>query len=137
MGHGPKVAAQCLVLTPGGSQERVAGRDPSGMWLVTTQGFYSVVAHRTKPEHLLVRARAREDLEALRLQLPSIELHEDASADYRWRAEVHRDDWRRTVMQLVDRIDYDNFKNEVARRQGMKREAVYHRVWRELQRLQP
>ena len=114
----------------------MAGSDLSWMWLVTTQGFYSVVAHRTRPEHLLVRARAREDLEALRLQIPSIELNEDPSADYRWRAEVHREDWRRALIQLVDRIDYDNFKDAVARRHGMKREAVYHRVWRELLRLQ-
>jgi hypothetical protein len=36
------------------------------MWLVTTQGFYSVVAHRGDPDRVLVRARVREDLEALR-----------------------------------------------------------------------
>ena len=40
------------------------------MWLFTTQGFYSVVAHRRDPDRLLVRARAREDLEALRDQIP-------------------------------------------------------------------
>ena len=106
------------------------------MWLVTTQGFYSVVAHRTKPEHLLVRARAREDLEALKKQIPSLEPCEDPHADYRWRVEVHRDEWRRALVQLSDRIDYDNFKSAVATRQGMKREAVYHRVWRELLRIQ-
>ncbi|MEX2193902.1 MAG: hypothetical protein WD844_01330 [Thermoleophilaceae bacterium] len=105
------------------------------MWLITTQGFYSVVAHRTRPEHVLVRARAREDLEALREQIPTLELYEDAGADYRWRADVHRDHWRGALIQLADRVDYDNFKNAVAARQGMKREAVYHRVWRELLRL--
>ena len=29
------------------------------MWLFTTQGFYSVVAHRDDPETLIVRARTR------------------------------------------------------------------------------
>lgn len=117
-------------------QEWLAAGDLIGMWLVTTQGFYSVVAHRTRPDHVLVRARAREDLEALRRQIPSLESYEDERADYHWRAEVHRDDWRRALIQLADLVDYDNFKGAVAKRQGMKREAVYHRVWSELLRIQ-
>ena len=35
------------------------------MWLITTQGFYSAVEHREDPERLIVRARTREDIEAL------------------------------------------------------------------------
>lgn len=42
------------------------------MWLFTTQGFYSAVAHRSDPSRAIVRARAREDLEALRHQIPSL-----------------------------------------------------------------
>lgn len=48
---------------------------------------------------------------------------------------MHRDDWQRAVVQLAERMDYDNFKDAVGAQQGMRREAVYHRVWRELLRL--
>ncbi len=49
------------------------------MWLVTTQGFYSAVAHRDDPDKVLVRGRTRGDIEALREQIPSIEPFEDES----------------------------------------------------------
>lgn len=106
------------------------------MWLVTTQGFYSVVAHRERPGRLLIRARVREDLEALRAQIPEIAPYEDREADYRWRAEVSVEEWRDALIVLARGIDYDNFKDAVAERQGFEREAVYHRVWSELLRLQ-
>lgn len=61
------------------------------MWLITTQGFYSVVAHRNRPDILLVRARAHADIEALRDQILDLEPYEDPRADYRWRTEVSRE----------------------------------------------
>lgn len=106
------------------------------MWLVTTQGFYSVVAHRGDPDRVLVRARVREDLEALRQQIAGIEPVETPGADYRWRAEVSRDEWQGALAALGGGIDYDNFKTAVAEQQGWKREAVYHKVWAALARLQ-
>ncbi|MFN8150301.1 MAG: hypothetical protein U0R24_04125 [Solirubrobacterales bacterium] len=51
------------------------------MWLFTTQGFYSVVAHRDDPETLIVRGRTREDIEALREQILDIDPFEDGRAD--------------------------------------------------------
>lgn len=39
---------------------------------------------------VIVRARAREDLEALKEQIPSLRIFEDADADYRYRAEKGR-----------------------------------------------
>jgi hypothetical protein len=77
-----------------------------------------------------------EDIEALREQIPGIEPFEDANADYRWRAEVTRHEWKRALSGLSDRIVYDNFKNAVADRQGWERERVYHQVWGALTRLQ-
>jgi hypothetical protein len=106
------------------------------MWLVTTQGFYSAVAHRTSSEHVLVRARTRDDLEALRRQIPDIEPFEDLDADYRHRAVVTRAEWVSAVAQLASEIDYDNFKNAVAARQGSARAGIYGRVWSELLSLQ-
>jgi D-Tyr-tRNAtyr deacylase len=106
------------------------------MWLFTTQGFYSVVAHRRAPDKLIVRSRAREDLEALREQIPNLRVFSDQTADYRWRAVVTRAEWVAAVAQLATDIDYDNFKNAVAGRQGADRERLYERVWAELRALQ-
>ena len=106
------------------------------MWLLTTQGFYSVVAHRDDPDKLLVRARTRADIEALGEQIPAIEPFEDPAADYRYRAVVSRAEWLVALAQLVTELDYDNFKNAVAGRQGSERAALYGVLWRELRRLQ-
>jgi hypothetical protein len=106
------------------------------MWLLTTQGFYSVVAHRDDPDKLLVRTRTRDDIEALREQIPSLEPFEDRCADYRHRAIVTRAEWVAALAELVGEIGYDNFKDAVAARQGSERAALYGVLWRELRRLQ-
>lgn len=106
------------------------------MWIVTTQGFLSAVAHRDEPDSVIVRARTREDIEALRRQIPDIEPFEDAAADYRHRAVVSRAEWVSAVAQLASEIEYDNFKSEVARCQGPERASLYGRVWAVLRTLQ-
>ena len=106
------------------------------MWVTTTQGFYSAVAHRDDPERVIVRARTREDIEALRSQIPDLDPFEDPSADYRHRAIVTKAEWVVALAELASEIDYDNFKNAVARTQGPERAHVYAGVWSELLRLQ-
>lgn len=106
------------------------------MWLITTQGFYSAVAHRDHPELIIVRARTREDIEALRRQIPSLEPVQNAGTDYRWRAAVGRDQWEAACAALAAEIDYPNFKNAVAERQGSWRHDVYAKVWSVLFALQ-
>jgi hypothetical protein len=106
------------------------------VWLVTSRGFYSVVAHRDDPEAVLVRARAREDLEALEAVLGQVEIAETPDRDYRWRTTVSRRAWSGAAVLLMADIDYPNFKDEVARRQGAARAGVYHDVWATLLRLQ-
>ena len=106
------------------------------MWVFTTQGFYSVVADRNDPGQVLVRGRAREDLEALKGQIADLEIFEDRAADYRWRAYVSREQWRDAVAQIAEEIDYPNYKDAVAERQSHDRASVYGRVWSVLQSLQ-
>jgi len=106
------------------------------MWVVTTQGFYSVVELREDPSKVLVRARTREDMEALREQIPSLEPVEGAGTDYRWRAVVTREQWKYAVAELAEGIDYPNFKDAVAGRQGRVRAKTYLRVWSALRELQ-
>lgn len=106
------------------------------MWVITTQGFYSAVAHRDEPDCVIVRARTRDDIEALRRQIPDLEPFEDATADYRHRAVIDRAEWVAAVAQLASAIDYDNFKDEVAAEDGPARASIYSQVWGVLRRLQ-
>jgi|WetSurMetagenome_2_1015567.scaffolds.fasta_scaffold455993_2 hypothetical protein len=104
------------------------------MWLVTTFGFFSVVE---KPWDratgtLTVRARAREDLEALKARyLPGLgEVAEDEAADYRYRSQAPREQVVDAFARAVREIDYDNFKEAILSRQGWSRERIYHDAWR-------
>ena len=107
------------------------------MWVITTQGFYSAVAHRDEPDKVIVRARTREDIEALRRADPR---HRAVRGRRRPTTATARSSaapsGSRPLAQLASAIDYDNFKNAVAERQGPERAALYGVVWRELRRLQ-
>lgn len=106
------------------------------MWLFTPRGFFSVVADHDVPDSVLVRARAREDLEALREVAPHVEIRETPGRDYRFRTTLSRTDWSVALVVLAAEINYANFKDEVARRQGSGRATVYGRVWSTLLELQ-
>jgi hypothetical protein len=95
------------------------------MWLMTTRGFYSVVEHRDDADRLLVRARTREDIEAL-ADLVGSEPVWLGTADYAWRVETTRDEWKAAMQVLVGEITYPNFKSAI------KDDAhvhAYHQVW--------
>lgn len=101
------------------------------MWLYTTFGFYSVVAHRDLEDTLLVRARVQGDLEKLREVMPELGvIQETPDADYAYRAIITRPDLARGMTELVKYLDYPNFKNAVMERQGLARERAYEDVWR-------
>lgn len=110
------------------------------MWLVTTFGFFSVVEKPWDRETgtLTIRARARDDLEALKATyLPGLsEIREDPTADYRFRAQGQREQVAAAFAQAIRDIDYDNFKSAVGERQGHRRAAIYHSVWGALYRIQ-
>ena len=106
------------------------------MWLFTSMGFYSVVAHRDKPDHVLIRSRCRADLERLQ-ELASVnyvllaqrEILENAGSDYRYRIIAHRRDWEWLVPALMREIVYDNFKNEVHKLGEPARDEMHNQVW--------
>lgn len=100
------------------------------MWLFTKQGFYSAVEHRDDPERIIVRARAKKDLEALQVQIPNmIIFHGGAKADYPHRAIVSREEWTIAVARLAMELDYTNFKNSIA---DNRRHSTYLGVWTKL-----
>ena len=100
------------------------------MWLFTSIGFFSVVAHPDAQDAVIVRARARADLEALRDHvLGDLAILRTDQRDYRYRAVVARDEWAHAVQRLALEIDYPNFKAAVAVRQGPRRAHRYGEVW--------
>lgn len=110
------------------------------MWLITPIGFFSIVQKATDKgkDTLTVRARVRSDLEALRdTYIPSLgEIKESPTNDYRFRAIAPRSDVAAAAASMISGLDYSNFKSEIAKRQGCKREALYHDVWQALYQLQ-
>ena len=109
------------------------------MWLATDFGFFSVV-EKSDDIHentLTIRARVREDLETLRARcLPSLgPIADSASTDYRYRAKASREAFAIALSKIALDLNYSNFKNAVAVRQGKERAHVYSGVWSALAKL--
>lgn len=113
------------------------------MWVVTKDGFYSVVANRDDDSNLLVRCRVKAHAEALRdLVAPEAKIVDMPSADYRFRIVLSREDWRWYLLTAANDIDYDShFKEAVRDAQPKKhREAMYTamlKTWTAFSLLQP
>ncbi len=110
------------------------------MWLITPEGFFSIVEKAADKASgtLTIRARVASDLEALRrgslLELGATT--KGAGTDYRYRATAPREAIAKALARMVEGLQYSNFKNEVAKRQGHARAELYHDVWDVLYRMQ-
>jgi len=82
------------------------------MWLMTTRGFFSVVAHNADPDRVLIRARCRGDIDGVAgpLGREPVLL---ADADYPWRVEASRAEWSALLQELAAEITYPNFKSAI------------------------
>jgi len=122
------------------------------MWIFTKHGFFSAVCARqgngkrgqdVDPDRIMVRARVREHLDALKKRFPGLlggcEIQDSADTDYAYRLFVPKPDWVKVVAGLAEETDYDNFKSEVASHQG-RAGAAYerslHDVWSVMHKLQ-
>lgn len=101
------------------------------MWIFTSRGFISAVAHRDKPGHLMIRARRMGHLHAL---FPGEEITQTSNADYRYRITVPRVALMQMMEDQLQALTYDNFKNSID-------DHAYHdactEVWTAMHRLQP
>lgn len=100
------------------------------MWIFTTVGFFSVV-NNSQGGGLLVRARVKGDLDALRKQYMTDlgPTTHSKDRDYPYRAQISHDGYGAGLQRIAQDIDYTNFKSEVARVQGWPRERLYAKVW--------
>lgn len=101
------------------------------MWIFLNDSFLSVVAHQSRPDDLLVRARAPYDIERL---VPGAQVTKTIEADYRFRATVPRAVFARLLSEYASKIDYYNFKDSVS---DPKRAGLYLSVWRDMLPMQP
>lgn len=122
------------------------------MWLFTKYGFFSAVCARegdgrhgrkVDPNRLMIRARVRSHLDALRQQFPSLlgncEVQASLGTDYAFRIFVDKPVWAQVTAKLAEELDYDNFKAEVGRHQGAagsRYEHALHTVWEVMYELQ-
>lgn len=102
------------------------------MWLFTDFGFFSAVQHRDEPTKVMVRARARADLQALLDRnsfVGDVDIVTTRAADYPYRIVMDKSTWSEVASRAASNVDYDNFKWAVANRQGWGRADAYHHVW--------
>jgi hypothetical protein len=107
------------------------------MWLFTPTGFYSIV-QKEGDDVLTIRSRVANDLVALREQyLPMLSpITATPDADYAFRAKASHRDFAESLASMAASIDYGNFKDEVAKKQGDLRARAYADVWAVLWRFQ-
>jgi hypothetical protein len=122
------------------------------MWIFTKHGFFSAVCARQgngkhgQPvdlERIMVRARVRSHLDALKKQFPDLlnecDIQESAGTDYAYRLFMQKSAWMQVLAGLAEETDYDNFKTEVAHHQGNAGAAYEHSlhdVWSVMHKLQ-
>src|SRR6202158_3679584 len=100
------------------------------MWIMTTTGFVSLVHKDCHADELLVRARRPRDIQRL---LTGARVTKNTSADYLYRTTAKRVDLALALANVVDDINYGNFKSAVA---DERLHDAYFQVWAALARLQ-
>jgi hypothetical protein len=104
------------------------------MWIASTIGWLSVVRDRQTKGGVLVRPRAKADIDNLHRRFGKrykmTQPRSDETRDYRWRVSMKRRDWVKIVAQLASEVDYCNFKSAVhARPDQSNKDSAYLSVW--------
>ncbi len=112
------------------------------MWLMTTDGFYSVSRWDRQDEYenlLCIRARLPEHLEALRSKVAGLtEIAVSPGGDYRYRVWCVDGVFLDVLAALAAEIEYPNFKSAVLAKQGATAyEKALHSIWTVLSKIQP
>lgn len=102
------------------------------MWIFLNDAFLSIVQHRGRPGHLMVRARVEGDIERVFGEGVRV-ITTPAPADYRFRVTLERGEVVAAMERCVQAIDYPDFKSSVAEHD---RHHAYFGAWSSMQRLQ-
>jgi hypothetical protein len=101
------------------------------MWVMLNNAFFSIVSKDCAPDELMVRARRPGDIEKV---FPEAKVTEFTASDYHYRAAIKRTRIAYVLTNLVQEIDYSNFKNTV---RDKPLHDAYLRVWNAMADLQP
>ena len=102
------------------------------MWVFLNNSFLSIVENRNNKDELLVRSRIKGDIEKV---FPDSDVFEIENADYKYRSYIKKTDVSSKLKNLVEEINYDNFKNSISPDKS-ERYKSYLNVWTELRKLQ-
>jgi hypothetical protein len=100
------------------------------MWLFSQQGMFSIVEDQYSPEHLIVRARVKGDIERY---WPYAVVERTEHSDYLYRAPVPKTDVAEVIAKMVMDIDYANYKDSI---EDERRSMFYARVWANMATMQ-
>ena len=106
------------------------------MWLVTTEGFISLVQDREDPSVLQVRARLPEDISA---NFQGAEVFVAPGADYRYRARMPRRNVAEALAEAITKLDYTSHFKDVALERSpanAARYTAYYDTWSAMARMQ-
>ena len=93
------------------------------MWLCLQNGLLSVVADRSSPSRLVIRARRRKVLEEI---FPNVEITVSEQADYKYRVLEDRETFAKLVAKITAQVQYFNFKSSV---EDPDLYELYERFW--------
>lgn len=96
------------------------------MWVFLNNAMVSIVAHRQRPDDLLVRARIRGDLQRV---FPGHRVTRTPDADYLYRCVVSRTEVAQVLADLAAGINYPNFKGSVPYTEPPQRKRAYSQAW--------
>ncbi len=94
------------------------------MWLFTSEGFVSVVAHSEKPDTLLVRARDEDSLLSL-VEATGATLKHTKNNDYPYRIEASPGALSSWLADEVSNLDYTNYKAHMWSQRPEFRQALH------------
>lgn len=105
------------------------------MWIFLNDAMVSVVRHRKRPGHLMVRARVAGDLQRAFPEIDGRRIRRTPGADYLYRMVITNQELYDGLVDMAMSIDYLNFKDSIAPSDRDRRMA-YHAVWDDMLSMQ-
>jgi len=95
------------------------------MWIFTKDGFFSIVQHKDSPHYMMVRARAKDDLQAA---FGPGDILESVGSDYRFRKTVPRAVVADYLSKALAEVDYESVKDNIDKGEQDRHDMLY-KVW--------
>lgn len=101
------------------------------MWIFTDTGFISAVRKPWNKDKITVRARDKKSLAEF-VERYGAKIDTTTHTDYPHRVVLEDADYKDWLVSKVDDLDYDNFKNQVAKTRGKDFAHLLGGVWGEM-----